>query len=105
MDFKQIRDYHVTELEKIAFNVLKLHFGQSLEIPIDIDLIAEEMGVLIDTRPGLLEKGTPGMVWRESSGNYSIIVDEKVIDYIPNFYRFTLAEEIGHTKITCRDYR
>ena len=36
------------------------------------------------------------MVWRESPGTYSIIIDEKIIDHIPNFYRFTLAEEIGH---------
>ena len=96
MNFKKIRDYHVRELEEKAAGVLETHFGQSLAIPIDIDLIAEEMDVLIDTRPGLLEKKTPGMVWREHSGIYYIIIDEHVADYILNLYRFTVAEEIGH---------
>ena len=94
----RIRDYKVGELEKIAANILQAHLGPSHSIPIDVDYIAEHgLGVLIDTRPDLQKRfSAPGICWRRGKGQYTIIVDEYMADYLPNFYRFTVAEEVGH---------
>lgn len=96
MDFEKIRKYKVAEIEKIASDVIQEHFGGSSAPPIDVDLIAEEMDVLIDIRPNLAGRKVPGICWRRSRNKYSILIDENIADNHLTFYRFTLSEEIGH---------
>ena len=69
-----------------------------LAIPVDVDLLAERLpGVDLDYSPGILDRfGLPGVVFRQAPGAYTIRIDMDVADHRLHFYRFTLAEEVGH---------
>lgn len=90
--------YSIRELERRAADTLAAHLEAPLAIPVDVDLLAERLpGVDLDYTPGILDRfGLPGVVFRRAPGAYTIRVDMDVADHRLHFYRFTLAEEVGH---------
>lgn len=97
MNPRIIRKYKVPEIERIAVETLQKYLSPSYRPPIDIDLVAEKYGALIDAKRGLKNRfPVVGICWRRSPGQYSIIIDEDTLNNYPTFYRFTVAEEIGH---------
>lgn len=97
MNLPKIRKYKVAEIESIAADTLKKYLAPSHQPPIDIDLVAAQIGALIDCQKDL-KKQLPvvGICWRRGSGKYSIIIDEDTMDYLPTICQFTIAEELGH---------
>lgn len=98
MTFGHLPRYSIQELERRAANALVEHLESPLVIPVDVDLLAERLpGVDLDYSPGLLTRfGLPGVVFRRAVGAYTIVIDMDVADHRLHFYRFTLAEEVGH---------
>ncbi len=98
MNFDEIPTYKVTELERKAIRILGERCRPSITIPVDIDLLVEqEPGVLLDIKPGLLERySIAGMVVRKDDGTFEVLIEEFIADHRPNFYRFTVAEEFAH---------
>ena len=90
--------YSIRELELRAAETLTGYLEAPLAIPVDVDLLAERLpGVDLDYSPGILDRfGPPGVVFRQAPGAYPIRVDMDVADHRLHFYRFTLAEEVGH---------
>ncbi len=90
--------YSIRELERRAAETLARYLEAPLVMPIDVDLLAERLpGVELDLSPGILERfGLPGVVFRRAPGAYTIRIDMDVADHRLHFYRFTLAEEVGH---------
>ena len=98
LEFSEVKDYHVWEIEKIAHDTLCKLSNPPFPIPIDVEYLAD--GILnfpIDTRDFIEEKyATTGVCWRNEPGSYTIVIDTKIFDTAENFSRFTIAEEIGH---------
>jgi len=90
--------YSIQELERRAAEALATHLEGPLVVPVDVDLLAERLpGVELDLSPGILERfGLPGVVFRRAPGAYTIRIDMEVAEHRLHFYRFTLAEEVGH---------
>ena len=94
-------EYSVRDLEKIARDLLRERWP-TLAIPVDIDLIVErEPGVVLDTLRGLKELcGVAGAtVYHPKEDRFTVFIDDLVADGNPGFYRFTVAEELGHLKL------
>lgn len=92
-------DYPVADIEQRAARLLVRHYGAAVPIPVDVDLLVErEPDVTLDYLPGLLEvHGIVGAVVRYPGfRRLVVLVDAGVADQNPNFYRFTVAEELGH---------
>jgi Zn-dependent peptidase ImmA (M78 family) len=90
--------YTVSELERIARAFLAERLGQSIPIPVDIDLLVEKIdGVELDYWPGLRARGLDGMVLRDpSTRQVMIVIDEPLADRQPTRYRMTVGEELAH---------
>lgn len=91
--------FTVNELEQKARDLLDSQFGSILQIPIDIDLIIERTpNVDLDYWPGLRPNhGVAGMVLRDKdSGIMYVMIDDRIADREPTYYRMTAAEEFGH---------
>ncbi|MCP4364304.1 MAG: ImmA/IrrE family metallo-endopeptidase [Planctomycetes bacterium] len=97
MDFARIPRYTAGEIEAKAHQFLKEKCKPIISIPIDIDfLIEQEPDTVLDCLPNLQDRfNVAGMVVKEP-GRFVVYVDERVMNENPNFYRFTLAEELGH---------
>ena len=97
MDFARIPRYTAGEIETKAHQFLKEKCKPIISIPIDIDfLIEQEPDTVLDCLPNLQDRfNVAGMVVKES-GRFVVYIDEWVMNENPNFYRFTLAEELGH---------
>lgn len=99
MTFHSMPTYSVAELERRAQSLLAESFGDDLPIPIDVEIVLEEVpGVTLDLWPGLRANHlTEGMVCRDTmSGELMVYIDEDLADDNPNRYRMTVAEELGH---------
>jgi Zn-dependent peptidase ImmA (M78 family) len=91
--------YKAAELERLAKEFLARHFGPEIPIPVDIDLLLEQMeGVDLDYWAALRDNHRlEGMVLRDlDTAHLLIYIDEWLADHQPNRYRWTVAEELGH---------
>lgn len=91
--------YQISELERIARQLLEERFPEGVAIPIDIDYLVEsEPGVSLDIAPGLRHKfGVAGaVVVHPDERRFTILIDQSVADGNAAFYRFTVAEEFAH---------
>lgn len=98
MDFVEVKEYPVWDLERKALKVLAKHLPGAVTTPIDIDLLAERgFGLDIVPIPSLYEAyQVEGALWREPKGDFSLVVDQDMMDNKPHRYRFTIAEEVAH---------
>lgn len=93
------RVYPVAEVERRGADLLRRHCSVPVPIPVDVDLLLErEPGITLDYRPGLRQvHGVVGVVVRyRGTDRLDVLIDAGVADHNPNFYRFTVAEELGH---------
>lgn len=91
--------YSVAQIERKAHDFLQARLGHNVQIPIDVEILLERMdGVVLDVWPKLREgHGVAGMVLRDlDSGELLIHIDDWIADNVPNWYRSTVAEELGH---------
>ena len=92
-----IREYKVRELQKQAADLLAGTFPSGYVVPIEIENVAYHLGLDIVPIPGLRHTcNVLGTLYRDAKGAYWIAVDEHMMDYRENRYRFTVAEEIAH---------
>ncbi|KPK41272.1 MAG: hypothetical protein AMK72_15395 [Planctomycetes bacterium SM23_25] len=92
-----VREYKVWELQQHADRILASTFPSGFIIPIEIENVAYSLGLDINPVPGLSSAlQVLGALWRDHEGRYWIVVDEHLMDYGENRYRFTVAEEIAH---------
>jgi hypothetical protein len=98
VDFVEVKEYPVWELERKSLEVLAQYLPGAVTTPIDIELLAERgFGLGIVPIPSLYEAyQVEGALWREPEGNFSLVVDSNMMDNKPHRYRFTVAEEIAH---------
>lgn len=104
MPFKLVvPTYTVSQLERKARDLLERRLSLPITIPVDIDyLLEKEPGVLLDYIPGIRERfGVAGLVYREDHHRFRVIIDAEIADSVryQNFYRFTVAEELGHIRL------
>jgi hypothetical protein len=93
--------YGLPKLESLA-QVLLRERWPTLAIPVDIDYLTEqEPGVILDTERGLRDRsGVLGAtVYHPEEDRFTVKIDEAVADGNPGFYRFTVAEELGHVRL------
>jgi hypothetical protein len=92
--------FTVAELEGMAASFLRNAMPQGVQIPVDIDLLLERQGVDLDYWPNLKSiHGVAGAVLRDTNSNSLVIyIDQEIADEDSgkNFYRTTVAEELGH---------
>jgi hypothetical protein len=94
--------YTVRQLEQRAEDYLARAFGSDVPIPVDIDLLVEREGIVLDEWPRLrANHGIEGGVWRDAdSGALLIFIAEELMaDESPNGYgryRMTVGEELAH---------
>ncbi len=97
----QVPRYTLSKLETLALALLRERWP-GLVIPVDIDFLVErEPGVVLDTARGLQHQfGVPGAtVYHPKEDRFTVLIDEAVADGNPGFYRFTVAEELGHIRL------
>ncbi len=97
MDFTKVPTYTVSEIEAKAHKFLQEKCKPIISIPVDVDLLIEqEPDTVLGCCPKLQEKfNVAGVVVKEQK-RFVVYIDEDVMNENPNFYRFTLAEELGH---------
>lgn len=91
--------YSAAQIERLAEQLLAAAFPGGVPIPVDVDyLIESDPAVSLDTMRGLEEQcGVTGAVLvHPVEDRLTVLIDEAVADGRPAFYRFTLAEELGH---------
>ncbi len=92
-----VREYKVWQLQKHADDLLAAAFPSGCAIPVEIENVAYHLDLDIAPVPGLRQaREVLGALYRDAQGNYWIAVDEYMMDYRENRYRFTVAEEIAH---------
>lgn len=97
MDFTEVPRYTARQIETQARQLLLDKCKPVISIPIDVDfLIEQEPNVVLDCLPRLQDRfNVAGVVVKERT-RFVVYIDEWVMNENPNFYRFTLAEELGH---------
>jgi len=93
--------YGLPKLESLAQALLRERWP-ALAIPVDIDYLTDqEPGVVLDTERGLRDRfGLPGAtVYHPKEDRFTVLIDGAVADGNPGFYRFTVAEELGHVRL------
>jgi len=92
-----VPEYKVWQLQKHADGLLASAFPSGHAIPTEIENVAYYLGLDIAPIPGLRQaRDVLGALYRDAQGRYWIAVDEHMMDYHANRYRFTVAEEIAH---------
>lgn len=106
MAFDKIPTYTVTELERRARRYLEDEYGPDIPIPVEIDLLLEEVEqVDLDDWPKLrTNHGIEGGVWRDAkTGELVVYIAEELMDdETPKGftrYRMTVAEELAHLQL------
>lgn len=95
MPLPNLPTYEVQEIESKANQLLIERFGDSVESPIDVDLLLESIpGVILDFARRLRDRySVEGMVMRNiDTGEYLVEIDEDLADQQPTRYRMTVAE-------------
>jgi len=94
-----VPEFPVWEIERKAGELLQQAYPEGVpETSIDIEwLIEAVVGLQIVPIPGL-KRGwdVPGVLCRLGRSQFCVVVDTDVMDHKPNYYRFTLGEELGH---------
>lgn len=91
--------YGAAQIERLAEQLLAATFPGGVPIPVDVDyLIESDPEVCLDTMRGLKDQcGVAGAVLvYPGEQRLTVLIDESVADGPQAFYRFTLAEELGH---------
>jgi Zn-dependent peptidase ImmA (M78 family) len=93
---REIPEYSVAEIERKAAEILR-----RFNVPgdyVEIEVIAEKhLSLEIISVPKIGELyETEGILWKTGTGDYKVVIDERLMDYNPNRYRFTVAEEAAH---------
>ncbi|MFO8013345.1 MAG: ImmA/IrrE family metallo-endopeptidase [Phycisphaerae bacterium] len=92
-----VPEYKVWQLQKHADALLAAAFSSGYPIPVEIENVAYHLGLDIAPIPGLRQScDVVGALYRDPEGRYWVAVDEHMMDYRENRYRFTVAEEIAH---------
>jgi len=92
-----VREYKVWELKRHADDLLAATSPSGHVIPVEIENVAYHLTLDIAPIPGLRQtRDVLGALYRDAQGKYWIAVDEHMMDYHANQYRFTVAEEIAH---------
>lgn len=97
----EVPRYSLPKLESLAQALLRERWP-ALAIPVDIDYLTEqEPGVVLDTERGLRDQfGVPGAtVYHPKEDRFTVLIDDAVADGNAGFYRFTVAEELGHVRL------
>lgn len=94
--------YTASQLEQMAISLLNKRL-KVITVPVDVDyLLEQEPRVLLDYLPGIKDRfGVAGIVYREYEGRLLVMIDAQIADSVKhhNFYRFTVAEELGHVRL------
>jgi hypothetical protein len=101
MKAPQVPRYGLPKLESLALALLRERWP-ALATPVDIDYLTErEPDVVLDTERGLPDRfGVPGAtVDHPKEDRFTVLIDGAVADGNPGFYRFTVAEELGHVRL------
>jgi len=92
-----VPEYKVWQLQQFADELLAATFPSGCAIPVEIENVAYHLGLDIAPIPGLRQaRDVLGAFYRDAQGRYWVAVDEHMMDYRENRYRFTVAEEIAH---------
>lgn len=93
----QVREYKVWELQQLADRLLAAALPSGIILPIEIENVAYHLGLDINPVVGLRQNcDVIGTLYRDSQGQYWIVVDEYIMDCRENRYRFTVGEEVAH---------
>jgi hypothetical protein len=102
----QFREFTDDELEDEAAHFLENSLGPDVPIPVDVDLLIENVeGLDLDDWPGLKANyGVEGGVWRDpQTGSLFVFIDDRLMnDDTPaglGRYRMTVAEELAHVHL------
>lgn len=100
MDFTKVPKYTARQIETLARQFLREKCKPVISIPIDVDFLMEqESGVVLDCLPHIIERyNVAGVIMREGK-HFKVYIDEEVMNENPNFYRFTVVEELGHLRL------
>jgi len=97
----KLPSYTVAQLERLAESLLRDSFGDHMAVPVDVEFLLESRDdVDFDFWPGLsANHQTVGAVFFDlDQQRFLVVIDEALADDEPrrNFYRMTVAEELGH---------
>lgn len=75
------------------------HYSETLGL--HVPRISRFRSPLLETEQGLRDRfGVPGAtVYHPAEDRFTVLIDEVVADGNPGFYRFTVAEELGHIRL------
>ncbi len=93
--------YGLSKLEALAQALLRDRWP-GLAIPVDVELLTErETGVVLEVERGLQARWPvpAATVYHPKEDRFTVLVDETVADGPAGFYRFTVAEELGHLRL------
>ncbi len=93
--------YGIQKLEALAQTLLRERWPAQA-IPVDVELLTErEAGVVLEIERGLQARwSVPGAtIYHPKEDRFTVLIDETVADGASGFYRFTVAEELGHLRL------
>ncbi|MCK4913112.1 MAG: ImmA/IrrE family metallo-endopeptidase [Planctomycetes bacterium] len=99
MDPSHTRRYKNFEIEVIVSTILSKEYPYGINIPVEIDLLAERNELVDDIVPiELLEDkfNVAAVLNYKPNGHFDILVDEDTLDYGRFRANFSIAHEFGH---------
>lgn len=105
------KPYEKNRIHRITERFLSKWYPEGVKLPVDVPLIAEKAGLDIVPMPSYVFQriGLAGvLVYYKKADQFSICVDKTLLDPARNnesFYRFTVAEEVGHFLLHANAFR
>ena len=99
MDPSHARKYENADIERIAANLLRQQYPQTITLPVEIDLIVERYELVDNIVPvELLEDKfkVAAVLTCKVGGRFDILVDQDTFDYQRARASFSIAHEFGH---------
>ena len=99
MEPSHARRHKNSEIELIVSNILSKEYPYGINIPIEIDLLAERYELVDDIVPiELLEDkfNVAAVLNHKPNGHFDILVDEETFDQKRFRANFSIAHELGH---------
>ena len=99
MDPSRAPKYNNTQIERKALEVLKLAYPDGIEVPIDIDFVAQGTSLVDDIVPANdLERkfDASAVIVYKADSRIDILVDDETYRVRSGRGRFSIAHELGH---------